>query len=279
MANKTTGNTVQFWRDPDLPGVEVRYSRYCEEAFRMHVHSTYSIGYLESGMTSFELEGKPHTATAGQMVLIGPNVVHACNPDLDSGMAYHMFYVDGVWLENVGREVFGREVGRPVFESPVVDDFPLLQSWQDLHQSIVEGAGRLHKETLLVQAVGDLLLRHASLGTASDSAPGKEAVARVKEYLCQRPEQKVNLDTLSEVAHLSRYHLLRVFREEVGLPPHAYHNQVRVELGKRLLTEGATIIQAALDSGFTDQSHFTRVFKQFTGATPRQYQSDHCIEK
>jgi len=279
MAKKMTNSTVQFWRDPDLPGVEVRYSRYCEEAFRKHVHSTYSIGYLNSGQTTFELEGEPHTATAGQMVLIGPDVVHACNPDLDSGMAYHMFYVEGVWLENIGREVFGRDIGRPVFKSPVIEDISLLQGWQDLHQSIVEGAGRLHKETLLIQTVGDLLLRHASLGAASESATGKEAVNRVKEYLRQRPEQKVNLDTLSEVAHLSRYHLLRVFREEVGLPPHAYHNQVRVELGKRLLTEGATIIQAALDSGFTDQSHFTRVFKQFTGATPRQYQLDHSIEK
>lgn len=279
MANTVTSSTVQFWRDPELPGVEVRYSRYCEEAFRKHTHSTYSIGYLESGRTSFELEGAVYTATAGNMVLIGPDVVHACNPDLDSGMAYHMFYVDGTWLENIGCEVFGRETGQPVFGAPVVEDRPLLDVWKELLRAITDGAGKLQKETLLIQAVGDLLARHASLGETREPGNEKEAVVRVRKYLEERPDQKVTLDALSEVAHLSRYHLLRVFREEVGLPPHAYHNQVRVELGKRLLTDGVAISQAAAAAGFTDQSHFTRVFKQFTGATPRQYQSDHCIEK
>jgi AraC-like DNA-binding protein len=44
-----------------------------------------------------------------------------------------------------------------------------------------------------------------------------------------------------------------------------------VDLGKRLLAEGMPVSQAALETGFSDQSHFTRVFRQYTGATPGQY--------
>lgn len=270
---KTPANTnVSFWRDPDLPGVEVRYSSYNEEAFRNHVHEAYSIGFIDTGQTTFLLEGTPHTASTGQVVLIGPNVVHACNPDPDSDMTYHMFYVDPVLLKSVTDELFGPDSGVPNFPSPVVDDPALRELWRSLHTAIVDKADRLEKESLLLQGLVDVVSRHATPGVLREPSGSGNAVELVKAYLSAHLSAKVSLDTLSEVAHLSRYHLLRVFQAEVGLPPHAYQNQLRVDLGKQLLTAGTPISQAAVEAGFVDQSHFSRVFKQYTGATPRQYQ-------
>jgi AraC-like DNA-binding protein len=272
MGKKTTKPFIQFWRDPDLPGVEVRYSSYCDEAFRDHTHAAYSIGFLESGRTVFVLEGEPHTAEGGQMVFIGPEMVHACNPDSDSDMAYRMFYVDGSWLSSVASELFGREVEAVTFPHPVADDLALVKVWRDLHGAIVECGGRLEKETLLVQGVADAITRHGALGKPGKPSGNVEAVSAVKEHLAANLSDKVSLDDLTTVAHLSRYHLLRVFQAEVGLPPHAYQNQLRVDLGKLLLAGGTSISQTAVEVGFVDQSHFTRVFKQYTGATPKQYQ-------
>lgn len=273
MGKKPANKDVQFWRDPDLPGVEVRYSSYHKDAFRNHTHAAYSIGYLDSGQTTFSLEGTPYKAEAGHLVLIQPEAVHACNPDPDSNMAYHMFYVDPPWLETVAAEVFGREVGLPVFANPVVDDPDQVKHWGALHQAIVDGSERLEKETLLVQGLADLIARHAELGIAPQPENDADAVRLVKEHLSTNLAEKVRLDDLSKVAHLSRYHLLRVFQDAVGLPPHAYQNQLRVDLGKQLLADGMAISQAAVEAGFVDQSHFSRVFKQLTGATPRQYQA------
>lgn len=271
---KTPSNTdVCFWRDPDLPGVEVRYSSYHQEAFCKHTHADYSIGYIDTGRTTFSLDGEDHTATAENMVFIPPEMVHACNPDLDTVMTYHMFYVAPAWLESVAAEVFGDGVGVPAFPRPVVDDPDLLAHWRALHLAIAEGAGKLEKESMLVQGLADLLSRHTV--PTDSTAPVRDdlAVGKVKQFLADNVAEKVNLDTLSEIAHLSRYHLLRVFQEAVGLPPHAYQNQLRVDLGKRLLASGMPISRAAVEAGFVDQSHFSRVFKQFTGATPRQYQT------
>lgn len=113
------------------------------------------------------------------------------------------------------------------------------------------------------------------MGTCEEPASNEYAVRTVKEYLAANLSEKVSLDELSEMAHLSRYHLLRVFQGVVGLPPHAYQNQLRVDLGKKLLVDGLPISQAAAEAGFADQSHFSRVFKQYTGATPKQYQTAH----
>ncbi len=272
MGKTPTNTDVQFWRDPDLPGVEVRYSEYHEEAFRNHTHAAFSIGFIESGRTTFYLEGKQYAAESGQMVLVGSGVAHACNPDPGSNMAYRMFYVDDSWLISVAEEVCKRKVGMVVFPNPVVDDPDMLAHWRILHQVIIDGGDRLEKETLFIQGLADLIARYAELGAAADLSENDGAVQRTKAHLAANLTKKVSLDTLSEVAHLSRYHLLRVFQDATGLPPHAYQNQLRVDLGKKLLADGMAISRAAVEAGFVDQSHFSRVFKQYTGATPRQYQ-------
>jgi len=273
MGKSPANTAVRFWRDPDLPGVEVRWSSYREEAFRDHVHAQYSVGFLESGRTTFVLDGAPHVAVAGRMVLIGPGAVHACNPDPGSDMTYRMFYVAPAWLASVAAEVFGREVGQPAFPKPVVDDLELLGRWRALHQAIIDNADRLEKETLLVEGLAELIARHGALGRPDEPAGNEEAVRRVRERLAADPAGKVSLDDLAGVAGLSRYHLLRVFRSLTGLSPHAYHNQLRVDLAKRLLADGLDLSRVAAEAGFADQSHFTRVFRQFTGATPSQYRA------
>jgi AraC-like DNA-binding protein len=276
MGKTPTNPEVRFWRDPDLPGVEVRRSSYNEEAFRTHVHEAFSIGFIEQGRTTFELEGAPHTATTGRVVFIGPNLAHACNPDPDSNMAYTMFYIAPFLLLAMARELFGPDARPPHFPEPVVDDPRLVERLRALQEAMAGEADRLERETLLVQVLAEAITRHGEPGP--DPAPevnsgGRGAVRAVRGYLADHLAEKVSLDDLARAAGISRYHLLRMFQAATGLPPHAYQNQLRVDLGKRLLAEGMPVSQAALETGFSDQSHFTRVFRQFTGATPGQYRN------
>ena len=272
MGKTPTNTEVRFWRDPDLPGVEVRRSSYNEEAFRVHVHDAFSLGFIEQGRTTFDLEGTPHTATTGQIVFIGPNMAHACNPDPDSNMAYTMFYIDPALLLAVARELFGPDARLPRFPQPVVDDPRLAERLRALQEAIADNEDRLERETLFVQALAEAITRHGEPGPdQAVRTGGRDAVEAVRGYLADHLAEKVSLDELAQAAGLSRYHLLRVFQAATGLPPHAYQNQLRVDLGRRLLAQGMPVSQAALETGFTDQSHFTRVFRQYTGATPGQY--------
>src|SRR6185503_13257676 len=92
--------------------------------------------------------------------------------------------------------------------------------------------------------------------------PERALVGRVREYLHQNYAQNISLKELAGLANLSAFHLNRVFRTEVGLPPHAYQTQVRVLRSKSLLAQGVSINQTALAVGFFDQSHFTYHFKR-----------------
>ena len=109
---------------------------------------------------------------------------------------------------------------------------------------------------------------------SGSSLPDAEECAAwsARDFLAQDVSRPVSLAELAQAAGLSRYHLLRIFRRTFGMPPHAYQNQMRVELAKQLLRTETSIARTAQDAGFTDQSHFTRIFREYTGATPSQYQ-------
>lgn len=103
--------------------------------------------------------------------------------------------------------------------------------------------------------------------------PKKEhyAVQKACDYIHDRAAEGITLTDIAEHVGLSRYYLLRVFREEIGMPPYAYLESVRISKAKQLLESGLPFTGVALELGFSDQSHFTNCFKRLTGVTPGQY--------
>jgi transcriptional regulator GlxA family with amidase domain len=96
------------------------------------------------------------------------------------------------------------------------------------------------------------------------------AVSRAVAYL-EASAGPVSLDALAEVVQLSKSHLVRLFRTQMGLPPHAYLLRLRISRTCRLLAGGMPIAEAAHAAGFADQSHLTRHFKYYLGLTPGAY--------
>jgi AraC-like DNA-binding protein len=102
------------------------------------------------------------------------------------------------------------------------------------------------------------------------TGPEHPAVLRAVAYLEAAPGL-VSLDVLARAVHLSKSHLVRLFRTQVGLPPHAYLLRLRISRACRLLAGGVPIAEAAHAAGFADQSHLTRHFKYYLGVTPGAY--------
>jgi AraC-like DNA-binding protein len=94
------------------------------------------------------------------------------------------------------------------------------------------------------------------------------AVTRVQRLLEGRADEPLALDDLAREAGWSPGHLIKEFRRGLGLTPHAYLLQVRVEHARRRIAEGCSLVDAALASGFADQSHLNRQFKRVLGVTP-----------
>jgi AraC-like DNA-binding protein len=98
------------------------------------------------------------------------------------------------------------------------------------------------------------------------------ALQRIREYIEGHLTENIELETLADIAGLSKWHFARAFKQSVGTPPHFYVIRRRLERAQELLAEtDLSLAQIALRSGFGDQSHFSRRFRMFFGVTPRSF--------
>lgn len=98
-----------------------------------------------------------------------------------------------------------------------------------------------------------------------------KAIRRVRDFLHAEFTQKISLDQIADIAGLSRYHVHKAFRASVGVPPHTYLTQLRLERARALLSRGWLVAEVAVEVGFYDQSHFSRSFRKHFGTTPSHF--------
>jgi len=147
---------------------------------------------------------------------------------------------------------------------------PRVQPLMALHQAMLDD---VTPRAVLEQALPEAL---ATLVTLTGGEPARVerpgtwsiAVGRARALLDARITGTVTLDELAAHAGLDKFHLCRAFREQVGLPPHAYVTHRRVSLAQELLAQGVPQGEVALRVGLYDQSQLHRHFKRILGLTP-----------
>jgi AraC family transcriptional regulator len=100
----------------------------------------------------------------------------------------------------------------------------------------------------------------------------------ILDYIQAHLSEELSLDTLSAQINLSRCHFAAQFKQSIGIPPHRYVSQQRIEKAKQLLrfskeSHSLPIADIALACGFANQSHLTTTFKKHSGTTPKAYQA------
>ncbi|NMG10089.1 AraC family transcriptional regulator [Brasilonema sp. UFV-L1] len=181
-------------------------------------------------------------------------------------------YPNPTLLQNVIDENLNDYRAIPYFPFPVINDRHLTNLFCNLHLTLEQSASRLERESKFFQAFTYLIARYADCSfNLRRIRQESKAVMRVREYLEAYFEQDTSLEQLAHLTNLNPSYLVRVFRKEIGLPPHAFQTQVRIRRAKALLLQEQSISEVALAVGFADQSHLTRHFKRYVGITPGQY--------
>lgn len=138
-----------------------------------------------------------------------------------------------------------------------------------------EPVGRLYAESL-AQTLALHLVRHYSVSRrATEMFLGGLSgynLRRAKEFINEHLEQDLTLTGIADAVGLSQFHFARAFKLATNLTPHQYLTGRRVELAKHLLRESdLPLVEVSARAGFKSQSHFTTLFRRFTGTTPKAW--------
>ncbi|MOA50723.1 Bifunctional transcriptional activator/DNA repair enzyme AdaA [compost metagenome] len=97
--------------------------------------------------------------------------------------------------------------------------------------------------------------------------------ARLRDWLESRLDTPPSLEELAAFCELSPWQALRRFNRQCGLPPHQWLTQLRLEKALPRVLRGENLSEVALDLGFYDQAHFSRLFRRTYGAPPARLRS------
>lgn len=259
-----------FWRDAALPFIEARCvadgRRVC---YARHSHETFSIGLIDSGVSTYINGHHQCRIEAGTLVLMNPGDVHACNPIENQPWAYRMLYVDADWLSDL-QDDLGMGGSRFRRFVPILTRDPQLQAgFRHFHAVLTDGdVEPLHKHSAAVVFFNVL---HERLGLEATTPVSDSKLRQAAEFISDNYQRPLKLDEISHTAGVSPSSLIRSFKKHFGMTPHAYLTNRRVQFARAELRRGQPIAEVALAAGFADQAHLQRAFKQLLAATPGHY--------
>ncbi len=262
----TETRTVVY--DEDLK-IEAYQFKGIMQPFPKHFHEYYVIGFIEQGKRYISCATNEYTASSGDILIFNPGDNHSCTQCDNGTLNYRAINISKDTMQQSVFEITGEN--KPLrFKETVITDYEISSILKKLHQMIMDGVREFEKEELLLFMLSQLIYEYGEPFETAMPECGTEIEAACK-YMNEHYSEHITLKKLCTLTSLSKATLIRSFTKIKGISPYRYLENVRLGVAKKLLEQGVLPIDAAMQTGFSDQSHFTNFFKDYIGLTPRHY--------
>ncbi len=249
--------------------VEAYRFRGTRQPFPAHFHEYYVIGLLEEGERRLTCGQQEYLLRPGDLLLFHPGDSHGCEQTDKGTLDYRAVNITKETMLDWTEELTGkREL--PGFSANVIRDEEAASCMRALHEGIMRASPEFDREEHLLLLLSLLLQRYGRPFARCFPECGRE-IALACAFMEQHYREPLSLEQICRHCGLSRSTLLRAFTRLKGVTPYRYLENIRIGEAKKLLEQGASPLDAALATGFCDQSHFTNYFSRFIGLAPGVY--------
>lgn len=269
MANCVRNINQRFWNSKHIPHLTIRTTYGSTKGYKAHSHSELSIGIIDSGATCLSMKGQHIILNEGDIILIEPHMVHACNPVDGKPRSYHMLYIDKNWCSEVLSTLYGYKVALFTCDQNLLLDLGVTKRLSGLIRTLLKNETQNH-----FSEIDSLLFNLLSIycSPSFDGVNNSELAYQVKDRLLDNITSPPSIDEISQELGRPKESVIRSFKRRFGITPKSFLNNNRIEKAKFLLRGGMKIVDVATDVGYSDQSQLHRAFVSYTASTPRQYQ-------
>ena len=239
------------------------------QPFPNHFHEHYVIGFVESGERCLSCRNTDYTIGQGSVVLFNPGDNHACIQSDDGTLDYRGFNISKEIMLELAEEVTGKRQ-LPGFSENVIRDDEVICCLRPLHEMVMNGNSDLGKEENLLFLLSGLIQNYSQPFENGIPECRKE-IEKACKFIEQHFTERISLEQICRQAGVSKSMLLRAFTKSKGITPYRYLETIRINEAKKLLSNGVSVLDAAIETGFSDQSHFTNYFTSFIGLAPGVY--------
>ena len=242
-----------------------------------HYHEFYKLLFFISGKGGYFVEGKRYALTPGDIILIDKQCVH--RPEFESGIPCEriILYISPEFLLRESSsacqltDCFSKEYDHVLRPNEKIRK-TLFSIVSNMEQELssnrygreIVSTGMLLK--LLVEIARSIF--HKEVQKPAPMLPKSKRMLDILRYLDAHLTEDINIDTLAEKYYISRFHMMRRFREETGTTIHSYISDHRLMLARDLISQGIPATEVCFQCGFGSYSSFSRAYGKFFGTTP-----------
>lgn len=261
------GERLSVHRVSRLPGVEFWSVKDSTRLWQMH-HDTFTaslVGGKASLNANWSYRGRHQAVNAGDMQLIEPGEAHRTTSVSEPASFFVIYWHPNVILE--ASESLGMRAAVHLKVSQT--NHPGLRaSFKGLVASVQHARDPAVVEEQFLDSTVQMLELCSEQRPASRPPGSHPAIGKVRARLHDDFTSTLSLDVLAREVGLSKFHVARCFKEATGVAPHQYQKLLRLQSARRHIERGVCVREAAAASGFSDEAHLSRSFREWLGVSP-----------
>lgn len=238
--------------------------------FREHLHDAYVLWLNSETGEKYTVSGGKKILDTGEVSLIEPEVPHANSSCHESASHLRSFYCSEAFFQKQYLHIYEEEYTAPL-GNRVMKNASLWRNLTMLHEYLLGEQDALRSDELVIETFSTLFAECGGRNLKPLRDACDPRVEAAVDFFHAYLEHQIQLEELADELGCSSYHLIRLFRFQKGMTPHAYLTQLRLEKVRQYIDNGMPLSQIAPLVGLADQSHLTRQFKKRYGVTPGQY--------
>lgn len=250
----------------------------------MHWHSEFELNYIKAGKGEFICGSQKFMALEGDILIIPPNMLHSAYPYKHEELIYHALVFHLILLGSSGGDRSAVECMRPIVNGsaqikvhicPDDKDYSLLRATTDQIFACVQAdsaqmdlllKSELMKLFWLLENSGNIIFRKET------GAGYNELIRPVLAYMSQNFREDITVEYLASLAHLSKSHFMKCFKETVGVGAMEHLTQLRISAAcEALIATQDKISDISYQCGYSNLSNFNRQFLKKVGCSPNAY--------
>ena len=243
-----------------------------------HAHDSYEFLIPSTPMPDISVENKILFGETNTLIPFNSGQAHGPDEPIFD-VRFTAFIIDEKFFNNIAHSIYGKK--RVFFKN---SNYIPNDNLQVLLRLFTEEArngqpGQQFALQGICTQIAVNLLRSIDNDMPSSSeklyGTDKKNIKKAVEFLTENYNREYSIDEVADIAKLSSYHFIRVFKAYTGKPPYEYLLDVKIEKARQFLAlQRLSVTEVCFMSGFNNVSHFTTLFKKRTGMTPSDYRRE-----
>lgn len=274
--------TIYTWQELGIPGIRMFGKHTMTQAcgpLSPHFHrNAYEITFVTEGAIHFTTQEKDYELSGSDVFMTRPNEVHSTNFRPLSAGEIIWFQLD---ISNPEQFLFlSRDAAEELMADLAAMDSPVFRPGSRVFKDIrraFELAGTYSQRHLVCAYLTLALYELTAAYRRQAEIPGGQEKAfspdieKAVSYIRSNLTRELSLEELAKLCRLSVSQFKQKFRAQVGMAPRHYVNYHKIQLAKKMLLDGTSVTDTAMELGFGSSSYFTVVFRRYSACTPSEF--------